>query len=61
MAAVKALISLELPKSIKFDSIVNVYLSDKKLFMIWDNARIHTSKTVEEFINEHNEMFMLNS
>ncbi|WP_369819407.1 transposase [Tissierella sp. P1] len=26
---------------------------DKRVFIIWDNARIHTSKAVEGFINQH--------
>ena len=33
----------------------------KKVFLIWDNAKIHTSKTVESFIEEHKEeLFVLN-
>ncbi|MDU5082981.1 transposase [uncultured Tissierella sp.] len=33
----------------------------KRVFMIWDNARIHTSKAVEEFINQHEDaLFILN-
>lgn len=68
--------------STNYDSVVNVYSSDKritsieiikflkdllevnkdkKVFMIWDNARIHTSKAVEEFINQHEDkLFILN-
>ena len=34
---------------------------DKKVFIIWDNARIHTSKAVEEFIQYHeDDLFILN-
>jgi transposase len=34
---------------------------NKKVFMIWDNARIHTSKAVEEFIKYHKDsLFILN-
>lgn len=33
---------------------------NKRVFMIWDNARIHTSKAVEEFISQHDEeLFIL--
>jgi transposase len=34
---------------------------NKKVFMIWDNAKIHTSEAVKEFINKNeNELFILN-
>jgi transposase len=34
---------------------------DKKVFIIWDNARIHTSKAFEEFISYHEDkLFILN-
>lgn len=34
---------------------------NKRIFIIWDNARIHTSKIVEEFIKLHeDELFILN-
>ena len=34
---------------------------NKKVFMIWDNAKIHTSKAVEEFVNKHEDtLFLLN-
>lgn len=34
---------------------------DNIVFMIWDNARIHTSKAVEQFIKQHeDELFTLN-
>jgi hypothetical protein len=28
---------------------------NKRVFMIWDNARIHTSSAIEEFISHHEE------
>lgn len=34
---------------------------NKKIFIIWDNARIHTSNAVKEFIEQHeNDLFILN-
>ena len=34
---------------------------NKRVFIIWDNARIHTSKSVEEFIKTHEDsLFILN-
>lgn len=34
---------------------------NKRVFMIWNNARIHISKTVEEFISQYEEnLFILN-
>lgn len=46
---------------IKFLDEVLAINKDKKVFLIWDNAKIHTSKTVESFIEEHKEeLFVLN-
>lgn len=34
---------------------------NKRVFMIWDNAKIHTSKAVEDFIKVHEDsLFILN-
>lgn len=50
--------SVEIIKFLKNILDVN---KDKKVFIIWDNARIHTSKAVEEFINQHQDkLFILN-
>ena len=46
---------------IKFLDEVLAINKDRKVFLIWDNAKIHTSKTVESFIEEHKEeLFVLN-
>ncbi len=54
----KNITSVEIIKFLKDLLAIN---KNKKIFMIWDNARIHTSKAVEEFIKEHeDELFLIN-
>ena len=46
---------------IKFLEDLLEHNKNKRVFIIWDNARIHTSKSVEEFIKTHEDsLFILN-
>lgn len=54
----KSITSIEIIEFLKDLITIN---KNKNIFMIWDNARIHTSNAVEEFLSRHEDtLFTLN-
>lgn len=41
-----------------FKKLLNIN-KNKRVFMIWDNARVHASKAVQEFISQHEEKLFI--